>query len=370
MTSEREKLLNIQRLSDGRWPFGIPYGYREGTGVIVNVRHKDGDKTRLRRQVIRTIEIDNEAAPIIQRLFQLYAENVYSLLEIKTLINKEFKKRLHTSMMYRILANPFYVGKMEYDGVVYYHHYGNILSVDLFNEVQYLRKESTSHRSGKPTKHAFPFKRILKCAFCEGNITAEQQKTYIYYKCNGSYGRHKFKYVRYERIFEYIMHQLTSFCLPDSFIEKFSDEVQGDIRNFRENMANWFLNGSKGKRSAISNLIFDVISIDSMDENLRFSCKFNEIWNLDTIPEFFIDKFYVVYWLCTDKISPTVAVENSRIKLSLRDKILRMCIKPQSLDELIEAYGVSLEEIQDALFDIQLEGRIVQDISGKWATVK
>jgi DNA processing protein len=54
------------------------------------------------------------------------------------------------------------------------------------------------------------------------------------------------------------------------------------------------------------------------------------------------------------------------IQTGLRGHILQVCKQPTSLDELVEKTTESLEKIQEVLFDLALEAKVMQDVSGRW----
>lgn len=58
--------------------------------------------------------------------------------------------------------------------------------------------------------------------------------------------------------------------------------------------------------------------------------------------------------------------EETNRPLSIQEKILIACKNPQSIDALIEQMGKKLDTIQSILFDLHLQGKITQDLSGSW----
>src|SRR5579872_19904 len=48
------------------------------------------------------------------------------------------------------------------------------------------------------------------------------------------------------------------------------------------------------------------------------------------------------------------------------DPLLALCDTPRSIDELVVLSGTAFELVQDRLFELQLEGRVVQDFTGMW----
>jgi DNA processing protein len=51
---------------------------------------------------------------------------------------------------------------------------------------------------------------------------------------------------------------------------------------------------------------------------------------------------------------------------SCRDIVLRVCMQPQTFDELLDVAQQSAVTLQEILFDLQLEGTIAQDFTGRW----
>jgi len=48
------------------------------------------------------------------------------------------------------------------------------------------------------------------------------------------------------------------------------------------------------------------------------------------------------------------------------DELERICADPQSFDDLLEQLGCSFQELQERLFNLQLQGRLTQDFMGRW----
>ncbi|MGE0206491.1 MAG: DNA-processing protein DprA, partial [Candidatus Babeliales bacterium] len=46
--------------------------------------------------------------------------------------------------------------------------------------------------------------------------------------------------------------------------------------------------------------------------------------------------------------------------------LIQSCKKPKAIDELVQLTGKSLHEVQESLFNLQLEGVITQDFAGLW----
>ncbi|HXW86276.1 MAG TPA: hypothetical protein VEK38_02940, partial [Candidatus Bathyarchaeia archaeon] len=54
---------------------------------------------------------------------------------------------------------------------------------------------------------------------------------------------------------------------------------------------------------------------------------------------------------------------------SLTDTILMHCVRPCSWDDLLETTQVDLPSLQALLLQLQIAGKVQQDMSGKWVSV-
>ncbi len=168
--SEEVKKGQKEKIAQGWLPTQPPLGYK-------TVGEK-GHKIHI---------IDKEKASLIKKMFNLYASGEYSL---KKLVQKMYKEGLRTrkgnklcrSRMAELLADPFYFGKIKWNNQIYKGKQEPLINEDLFNSVQQILK---SKSTPSYTKHFYLFKRLLRCAKCEGLITWERQRGIIYGHCNG-----------------------------------------------------------------------------------------------------------------------------------------------------------------------------------------
>lgn len=58
---------------------------------------------------------------------------------------------------------------------------------------------------------------------------------------------------------------------------------------------------------------------------------------------------------------PTVSCENET-----QHKIVQLCVRPASFDDLVAHTGIAMQDLQQELFAMQLNGIITQDFSGLW----
>lgn len=133
--------------------------------------------------------IDEEKAPLVKKMFELYATGDYSLLKLNQImyemgLRTHFGNRLVKSRMATLLGDPFYYGMLRWNGEVYPGKQDPLVSKELFDAVQMtLRSKNTP----KYRKHFFTFKSLIECDRCGGRITWEVHKGLIYGHCNYKY---------------------------------------------------------------------------------------------------------------------------------------------------------------------------------------
>ena len=173
--SDNVKRAFEQKRRNGEWTGRSPIGYQ-------NIGEIKGNKD---------IIPDTKKAHLIRKMFELYATGNYSTLTIRTEILKEglessIGKPLALSMVDYILNNPFYYGEMLSKGKLYPHKYQPIISRELFDRCQNIRKSW----SKKPFKYAakpYIFRGLVRCVRCGCSMSPETAKgKFIYYSCTNA----------------------------------------------------------------------------------------------------------------------------------------------------------------------------------------
>lgn len=101
-------------------------------------------------------------------------------------------KKIDYSTVYKMFANPFYAGILEYKGNRYKAAHEAMVTIDEFKRVQELISGKTKTRT--KTKE-FPFTGSIRCSECGCLVVAEEkhklikstgkEKNYVYYHCSG-----------------------------------------------------------------------------------------------------------------------------------------------------------------------------------------
>ncbi len=197
-----------QGLHNGKWYSKAPFGYK-------NTRLSNNEKT---------IEIDQEEAPYVIKMFQLYATGTHSFQTIVNEMNKLGQtntrdNRIITSRVETILKNPFYCGIMRVKGKLYKHIYAPLIPESLFNLVQDIRvgrKKAPVHFVSKPIL----LRGLIRCKNCECTVSGDIKKQkYTYYSCNNSKGICRRKWIREEKILTPLLGCLDKLYLSDQQIQ-------------------------------------------------------------------------------------------------------------------------------------------------------
>ena len=155
----------------------------------------------------KTQILDEKMAPLIRRMFELYASGNYSLKALTEIINTEglriqgrpmLKSRVHM-----LLQNPYYYGKILWHGDLYDGKHEPIITKELFDEVQKVMKRQTGS-DFQYKKHLPVFKAKVTCSECGGLLTWEKQKGNWYGHCTKYRPCSQKKYIRQDKVEEQI----------------------------------------------------------------------------------------------------------------------------------------------------------------------
>lgn len=217
-----------QKRRNGEWTGAVRLGY---LNISLNV------EKRLRKDII----LDPERGHLIQKMFELYATDQYSL---ETIRNKMTELGLRTlkgnklskSGVENILKDSFYYGiaiSKKYGQ--YAHKYPKLITRELFEKCQEVRlkRKKTPY---KALSRDFIFKGLLKCQNCGCTMTAEIKKkpsgkTFTYYSCTNAKGVCKRVYVPEKDLLKPVYEVLERF---ESITEEVQNELVKELRKTSE----------------------------------------------------------------------------------------------------------------------------------------
>ena len=196
--------------SQGKFMLNIMFGYSKYYSDNLSEVVKRGNRAKLERgwrpnaaptgyrndPATKTIVIDPERFPLVQRLFQLVAdeglsvegatERARELWRFRTEKTRKGGGLISASTVHRILTNRFYMGEIVWGGGVYVGRHRPAVSPTLFAAVQARLRRS---RVEKPRRHAFAYTGLIRCGACGRGATAEWKTNrygtrYLYYHCS------------------------------------------------------------------------------------------------------------------------------------------------------------------------------------------
>lgn len=186
--SDNVKRAIEQKLRKGEWPSKAPYGY-------LNVTKPDGTTD---------IIVDEYAAGIVKKAFELYATSAYSMNLVCKKLLDDYGIVWSKGYMDHILKLPFYAGTMIWKEKLYQHKYPPLITQTLFEAVQQVKKNFNK----KPVKldgYPYKYRGLIRCADCDCTITPEIHKGLIYYHCTQFKGKHGAQWLREEEITNQLM---------------------------------------------------------------------------------------------------------------------------------------------------------------------
>lgn len=174
--SEESRKGMGEKAAQGHWPSTAPVGY-------------------MNNPTTRLIDLDPQRAPIVRRLFEMYATGQHSINDLVVFARQEGiattdagRGSVTKTTINRILKSSFYHGVFTWKGQQYVGMHTPIISKELFDKAQAVMEGRTG---GDYQERNFAFTGMLTCGDCGCAITAEVKtkksgKEYIYYHCTGN----------------------------------------------------------------------------------------------------------------------------------------------------------------------------------------
>ncbi len=207
-----------QKLRKGEWVAKAPYGYK-------NVVLENGKKD---------VVLDEYAARIVHKAFELYATGAYSMDLVCKKIKEDYGLDWRVSYIDKMFKNPFYYGEMRVNEKNYPHRYPPVIDKALFDAVQKVK----AHLNKKPVKYAgkpYIYRGLLRCAVCGLAITPEKHKGHIYYHCTQYKGKHNAKWFREEAITQALSNLFKKLQLPQEAVAS----INYTLNELHENKASF-----------------------------------------------------------------------------------------------------------------------------------
>lgn len=242
--SDNVKRSIEHKLKNGEYPGKAPFGYLN----YVDDKEKNW------------IKPDPESAHVVVKIYEWYAYNKLSMLEIKKKVKSEIGIDMPKSKVAHILDNPFYYGIIRYgkrtktinNRKYYPHKYEPIITKDLWMTVQEVKASHKKKPKTNTTKIDYAYRGILTCAKDGHALTPDRTikkngAEYRYYRCTQYSGKHKkLKHWREEDLTDMFHEALTrDIFINNDVLTDLKIELKKDLDRKKANYKKTYLTASK-----------------------------------------------------------------------------------------------------------------------------
>ncbi len=204
--------------------------------------------------------INPKTAPIIKKIFEMYATGNWSTIELAKWANKQglttkpvkrkrtkkeiaegldletlpkLSRPINENHISGILKNPFYIGKIKYKEQVLGGQHPAIIDASLFNKVQKILKQKTVSVYYFDRKFS-TYRGLIRCK-CGRAYSAYEQKGIIYYQCKCLPGcSNKIKNVRESNFHDAVMRLLDKISFTKAEIAQIEAEAQDKLYEYQK----------------------------------------------------------------------------------------------------------------------------------------
>jgi DNA invertase Pin-like site-specific DNA recombinase len=175
-----------QKVKKGGTVGKAPIGYK-------NVRYVNNEGRE-----VRTVEIDTERAPFVTEAFNMYATGKWSVCNLAAeLAGRGFttapaprkpSEPMNEKSLNRMLQNPYYLGKVKFQGVYHDGKHEKLINEITFRKVQEIMKD---HKNGERKRvHNHYLKSTVYCGECGSRLIIQVSRSqngvhYPYFTCIG-----------------------------------------------------------------------------------------------------------------------------------------------------------------------------------------
>jgi len=231
---ENVRLGLMQRAKEGKWTGNHVFGYDN---------------------VDKKIEINENEAELIKRIFEMYIEENMGFRKIADTLNKEGYRTKRSRLfghdyIRRILTNPVYIGVVRHQlkgGKEYYEVKGihePIISKELFDKVREKMNKHVKYRT--KVNNPYVLAGLLKCPMCGCNMIGSMSKAkgreYRYYKCS-RYHRQgaaacNSSIINADRVEEEVLKKVGEIVKKPMIIDMVDEEIRNMVDHSGEMNAN------------------------------------------------------------------------------------------------------------------------------------
>ncbi|OGH39054.1 MAG: hypothetical protein A2905_00445 [Candidatus Levybacteria bacterium RIFCSPLOWO2_01_FULL_36_10] len=130
--------------------------------------------------------LDENMAPIARKMFDYFLSGEYSVDKLTKKMSNEGLRNIKgnkivKSRIHKLLTDPFYIGKIRWNGVVTDGKQDPLITPEIFERTQQIL---SGRCTPKYSKHLYLYNKLIRCFECGGIITWETHKGITYGHCN------------------------------------------------------------------------------------------------------------------------------------------------------------------------------------------
>jgi DNA invertase Pin-like site-specific DNA recombinase len=229
ITGRKTSKVMEEKAKTGWYPGGLPaLGYKNIDNPLPS---STLDK--------RIITLDEEVAPHIKKIFEMYAKGDHSMQDLVDYlrshnIRSSHNANIHISLIARILRDNFYLGKFYWKAVEYDGKHEPLITQEVFDRVQDMLIANTQNQSRKRV-HNFLLRGFLICDECGRRYWGEKHKkpsglVFRYYFCPNC---KKDTYIDQEKLEQVIEKEFEQIQLSKQYVQHVLDTAHKLLEEIR-----------------------------------------------------------------------------------------------------------------------------------------
>ncbi len=230
----------FENTPQGKFVLNMAFGQSKYYSDALSENVRRGMREKIRRGVyphkpplgylneprLRTIEVHQQKAPLVRRLFETYATGRFNFDQMAEFaaewgLSSHQERPLARSMIPKVLADRFYIGLFDWAGEEYEGTHERFIPQELFDRVQkVLADRGRGRYQTKKQRQPLAFLGLVRCTECGASVTAERQKGHHYYRCTKKLGPCDLKgYVREETLADFMRDEIRRVSISDEWAD-------------------------------------------------------------------------------------------------------------------------------------------------------
>ena len=230
-----------QKVKKGGTVSKAPIGYK-------NIRYVNSDGRE-----VRTVEVDTERAPFITEAFEMYSTGKWSICNLAaelaerglttTPAPRKPSDPISEKALNRILQNPYYLGKVKFQGIYHDGKHEKLIDEITFRKVQEIMKDHLNGERKRINGHYL--KSTVYCGECGSRLIIQVSKSktgtyYPYFNCIGRQSgrtRCKQKVVLIYQVEDQIVEYYKRIQFTKEFCQQIREQMNKDVAKQKKQSA-------------------------------------------------------------------------------------------------------------------------------------